>query len=418
MLDKRLSTAVLACACVLLNPAAKADLIDDSKLNVELRNFYMNRDFRHDNGPGKTPQSRQESWSQAVYARYTSGYTEGTIGFGVDVAGFYALKLDGGAGTGGDGNMSLNPGEQASDISRAGATLKTRYSNSTLKLGLLEPRLPVIFADDARLLPQTFQGVMLESEELKGFKFTAGQLWNTSTRASSDQEPFYLALGPATNPKNNSNDLSFAGVDATLSDHFSASYYYAQLEDIYEQHYVGGNMRLPLGEKTNLLGTLSYFDNGEQGKEHYGKIDNRAYGLRLGVQHGSHTLTAAYQRMLGDSMFPMLHGGTPQPYLVNWVTNGGFFFAQERSYQLRYDLNFAALGVPGLSLMSRYIKGTAIKRSAGDGHEYERDTDVRYVVQSGSLKDLSLLLRTSTVRSSYGNDYDEVRFITSYPFSF
>lgn len=174
-----------------------------------------------------------------------------------------------------------------------------------------------------------------------------------------------------------------------------------------------------MGANTALLGTLSYFHNEESGQALSGRIDNRAYGARLGVKHGGHTLSATYQRMLGEDMFPMLLGNTPQPYLVNWVTNGGLFWAQERSYQLRYDYDFASLGMPGLTLMTRYTKGTDISRPGkSDGHEYERDTDVGYTIQSGPLKTLSVLLRTSTVRSSYSSDYDEVRFITSYPLAF
>ncbi|TLP72667.1 OprD family porin [Pseudomonas nitroreducens] len=407
------TTGALLCSA-LMPLCAQADLIDDSRLDTTLRNFYMLRDYRQDNAP----QSQAGSWSQAVLARFSSGFSEGTIGVGVDFTGFYALKLDGGAGTSNDSNLPYDrtTGEPVDDFSRGGATLKLRYSKTTLKVGLLEPRLPVIFQDDVRVLPQTFQGVMLESKESDRFKFTAAQLWNTSTRASSDRESFYLATRPASQ---DSNKLNLGGVDAQWTPGLSTSYYFAQLEDIYDQHYVGANFKQSVGENTALLGTLSYFHNEESGQALAGRIDNRAYGARLGVKHGGHMLSATYQRMLGEDMFPMLLGNTPQPYLVNWVTNGGFFWAQERSYQLRYDYDFASLGLPGLTLMTRYTKGTDISRPGqSDGHEYERDTDVGYTIQSGPLKTLSFLMRTSTVRSSYASDYDEVRFITSYPLAF
>ncbi|HSC83280.1 MAG TPA: OprD family porin [Pseudomonas sp.] len=399
---------------ILLPLTAQAGLVDDSHLDATLRNFYMLRDYRQDNAP----QSQAGSWSQALLTRFSSGYSEGTIGVGVDVTGFYALKLDGGAGTSNDGNLPYDrsTGEPVDGYSRGGATLKLRYSKTTLKAGLLEPRLPVIFQDDVRVLPQTFEGVLLEAKELDRFKLTAGQLWNTSTRASSDRESFYLATRPS---EEDSNKMNLGGIDAQWTPGFSTSYFAANLEDIYEQHYVGSNLKLPLDENTVLLGTLSYFHNNESGQALSGRIDNQAYGLRVGVKHGGHTLSTSYQRMLGDDMFPMLLGSTPQPYLVNWVTNGGFFWAQERSYQARYDYDFASLGVPGLTLMTRYTKGTDIARMGkADGHEYERDTDVGYAIQDGPLKALSFLLRTSTVRSSYASDYNEVRFITSYPLAF
>ncbi len=403
------------CAASVLAPlCARAELLADGNLETTLRNFYMLRDYRQDDAP----QSQAGSWSQAVLARLRSGYTEGTVGIGLDLTGLYALKLDGGSGTSNDGSLPYDPrtGEPADDFGRAGATLKLRYSQSILKVGLLEPRLPVIFQDDVRVLPQTFQGVLLESQELQGFKFTAGQLWNTSSRASSNRESFYLAGHPASE---DSNKLNFAGVDAKWGPRLAASYYFANLEDIYDQHYLGGTLNQPLGQDTSLIGTLSYFHNGESGRALSGRIDNSAYGLRLGIRHAGHTLSASYQRMLGEDMFPMLLGSTPQPYLVNWVTNGGFFWAGERSWQVRYDYDFASLGLPGLTLMTRYTRGSDIQRvAAADGHEYERDSDIGYSIQNGPLKNLSFLLRTSTVRSSYASDYDEVRFITSYPLSF
>lgn len=404
----------IAAAVLVSSFESRADMLGDTHLTINLRNFYMLRDYEQDNAK----QSQSGSWSQAVFARVDSGYTQGTIGFGLDVTGFSALKLDGGSGTSNDGSLpfSADTGSPANEFSRGGATAKLRFSKSTLKIGLLEPRLPVIFQDDVRVIPQTFEGVLFESAELARFKFTAGQLWNTSTRTSSNKESFYLAGHGASE---DSNKMNFAGGEARWTDNLTGSYYFANLEDIYDQHYLGGTLNLPLTEQTRMFGTLSYFHNEESGKARSGTIDNSAYGLRLRLRRNAQSLSVSYQRMLGSDMFPMLLGSTPQPFLVNWVTNGGFFWAQERSYQVRYDYDFSGAGIPGLTFMSRYTKGTDISYGGTKaGHEFERDTDIGYTIQEGPLKNLSLLLRTSTVRSSYSNDYNEARFITTMPLAF
>ena len=49
--------------------AAQAAFIEDSKASLELRNFYMNRDFR-DTG---ATQSKAEEWAQGFLLRYESG---------------------------------------------------------------------------------------------------------------------------------------------------------------------------------------------------------------------------------------------------------------------------------------------------------------------------------------------------------
>ncbi|MNR50751.1 Porin-like protein NicP precursor [compost metagenome] len=94
-----------------------------------------------------------------------------------------------------------------------------------------------------------------------------------------------------------------------------------------------------------------------------------------------------------------------------------FTKAETDAWQARYDYNFAALGLPGLSFMTRYVNGSHIETaSVNGGKEWERDTDIAYVVQSGPLKNVSVRLRNATFRSSSGltTDIDENRLIVSY----
>ncbi len=117
--------------------------------------------------------------------------------------------------------------------------------------------------------------------------------------------------------------------------------------------------------------------------------------------------------MSGRTAFPYVQGA--DAYLVNFGQYYDFAERGERSWQLRYDFDFATLGVPGLALMTRYFK--AGDGELGDGrpvHGWERDTDLRYVVQSGPLKDLGLTWRNAVYRTSVGRGVDENRVILSY----
>jgi feruloyl esterase len=69
---------------------ASADFISDSKANLDLRNFYMNRDFRQHGAA----QSQAEEWAQGFILRFESGYTDGPIGVGFDAIGLLGVKLD------------------------------------------------------------------------------------------------------------------------------------------------------------------------------------------------------------------------------------------------------------------------------------------------------------------------------------
>ncbi|MNG03793.1 Porin-like protein NicP precursor [compost metagenome] len=103
--------------------------------------------------------------------------------------------------------------------------------------------------------------------------------------------------------------------------------------------------------------------------------------------------------------------------MVNLVTYNTFTKPEEDSWQLRYDYDFASLGIPGLSFMTRYVSGDGVEQGAvRDGREWERDTDLAYVVQSGSLRGFNIRLRNVTFRSGDGltQDIDENRIILGY----
>lgn len=91
-----------------------------------------------------------------------------------------------------------------------------------------------------------------------------------------------------------------------------------------------------------------------------GNIDNTTVNGMLSYALGGHKVSAAWQQLSGESAFPYVDGA--DPYLVNFVQINDFAGADERSWQARYDYNFAALGVPGLTFMTRYISGDNVSR--------------------------------------------------------
>lgn len=174
---------------------------------------------------------------------------------------------------------------------------------------------------------------------------------------------------------------------------------------------------LPVG---SLAADLRLIKSDDIGNARAGAIDHRAVSGMLGYSLGDHKLSAGWQRMYGDSAMPYLDGSNP--YLVNYAQVNDFAAAQERSWQVRYDYDFKALGVPGLTFFTRYINGDHIQvpGSHAEGKEWERDSELKYQVQSGTFKDVSVRLRNSTYRSNYerwARDMDETRVIVSYNFS-
>ncbi|MNY02016.1 Porin-like protein NicP precursor [compost metagenome] len=61
-----------------------------------------------------------------------------------------------------------------------------------------------------------------------------------------------------------------------------------------------------------------------------------------------------------------------------------------------------------------YLKGDNIASKRGDLSEWERDTSLGYVVQSGVFKNVGLTWRSAVFRSDASSDTDQNRLILSY----
>jgi hypothetical protein len=394
---------ILALPCI-----AQADFLGDSSTTLSLRNFYFNRDFRHDNAP----QSKREEWAQGFMFNVKSGYTEGPVGFGVDLYAALGVKLDSSDARAGSGllpNAFGNAGpDEYSDLS---GVFKAKVSKTELRVGGLMPKSPVLLSSDARLLPPLFNGVALTSTDVDNLMFDVGQFRSVNYRNSSANDDD-LRTG---NYAASSDRFDYAGAAYTFGPQLTASFWRAELQDVYQQNYYGLLATHTLGRWT-LGGNLGYFDSAEAGAQRAGKIDNGLTSVLLSANLGAHTWRVGFQDNRGGSPFPYLQDADPN--VANVVQILDFTRAGERSWQARYDVNMAAYGVPGLTFLARYLQGDGFDVAGGNGQEWERDLDVSYVVQSGPLKNLGVRWRNAMVRSDALGDLDENRLIVSYTYAF
>lgn len=410
-LSARPSAIASALALAGVAPLSQAAFFEDSTATFETRNMYFNRDFRDGTSD---QQSKRDEWAQGFMLNFESGYTDGTVGFGLDALGMLGIKLDSSPDRTDTGLLPTHDdGKAADEYSKLGLTGKIKVSNTELKVGTLIPELPTLQPNDGRILPQTFEGGLLTSKELKGLTFTGGRLEKAKDRNDTNWED--LAL----NNKNgrfggtfSADNFDLAGLDYQFTDRITGSYHFAELDDIYRQHFLGMVATQPWGPGT-FGADLRLAVSDDAGQAKAGNIDNTTVNGMLSYALGGHKVSAAYQHLSGDSAFPYVDGA--DPYLVNFVQINDFAGADERSWQARYDYNFAALGIPGLTFMTRYISGDNVSRAdGGEGKEWERNTEFKYVVQSGPLKNVAVRLRNATFRSNFARDADEVRLLVSY----
>ncbi|MDL0440321.1 OprD family porin [Stutzerimonas frequens] len=394
---------------------AQAAFIEDTKAGLELRNFYFNRDYREDPG-----QSKQEEWGQGFLLRVESGYTEGTVGFGVDALGLQGVKLYSSEDTGGSGLMPSSYGNEApGDWSSLGLTGKAKVSETVLKVGTLQFKNPAIGTSDSRLLPQTMQGAQIISKEIKGLTLDAGYANRINHRDSTNNQVMAVNTGGRrgisadAGATNESDDFRFLGGSYQVTKDLTATYYYSNLEDLYKQHTYNLVHVLPIADGQSLKTDLRYSRSKDDGNTN---VDNKALGAMVTYSLSGHSFGLGYQKMSGDTGYAYI-GGATDPYLVNYVQINDFANEDEKSWQARYDFNFASIGIPGLTFMTRYITGDNFERANGtEGKQWERDMDIGYTFQEGALKNLNIKWRNATARNNYlrATNVDENRLIVSY----
>jgi len=410
----------------------KEGFLEGSSLSLINRNFYFNRDFR--SSESATGNGYSEEWAHGLMAFFESGYTQGSAGVGADAFAMLGLKLDTGSGrSGAGGSIDLVPhdstGEAEDNFSRVGGALKARFLDTEIKAGDVFPATPVVHFGDSRLLPESFKGFTVINKSLDDLTFQGGRLHAMSQPNTSDMnEEFVTFYGGAVNAP----WLGYAGGDYSVNESVSLSLYTSRLKDAWNQHYVGLSVTYPLSDVVAVLGGFNYYKATDDGRELLGKFNNNIWSSSVGVALGAHTVTASYQRNNGNNDFDYLRQAD-SIYLNNSIQYSDFNSPKEQSWMLRYDLNMAGYGIPGLTFMTRYAHGwgadysnanEVYMRQDEDGapltnqNRWERDVEARYVIQAGPVKELSLRVRQATTRATaFEADLDEFRFIGEYPLS-
>ena len=440
------STLALAVAVgVLAQQAGAAGFLEDSKASVSSRTMYFNNDNREGGAD-------QRETAEGLKFDYLSGFTQGTVGFGIDAQALVGIHLDGGKGHHPALNNTFFPsdtdGSAVDEWSRAAANVKARFSKTEAHLGgALQPNMPILVANDSRVLPQTFDGGTITSKEIDNVTLNAGQLEHSAGRASSNSTGLAVAGGTQ-----DSNQFRYAGADWKVTKDLTLQYYHSNLKDYYKQDFLGLIHVFPIDANQSFKTDLRYFDSssiGKNGDAGYrfnnnngfartpGEVDNKTWSAMFTYTLGGNAFLLGHQRVSDDGGFVYLNqgnvvdgNGRPEAnggasfYLFTDAMINGFVRAGENTTFGQYSYDFAALGVPGLKTSIAYLHGDDIKATNGSGpdsSEWERDMRIDYTIQQGTLKGFGVTLRNGVYRGSEVSnnpDVDQTRLIFNYTYSF
>ncbi|WP_439821521.1 OprD family porin [Pseudomonas sp. HLG18] len=410
-----------------VNTALASGFLDDAKGEVLSRNFFLSNDYRSPSPSGK---NYKQEWAQGFIGTFSSGFTEGTVGFGLDAHAFYGLKLDGGRGHSGTGLLPVDSeGRSESDYSSAGGALKLKASRTTLAFGEMTVETPVFDTSDKRLQPEYATGFLLNSREIDNVNLVAGHFTAFKNQDSSSGQGDFQGYGASTK----AGGISFIGADLFTDNPVGGALYASDLSETWHQYYANLHFK-----QSGVLLDANVYHTRDTGQALAGEIDNTAFSLSGKYAFGPHAVMLGWQRINGDTPFDFVGGDSI--YLANSIKYADFNGAHERSWQARYDLDLGAFGIPGLNFMTRYVSGSHIdgthapkggaynpfdpdsgqyQPQQGDGGKHwERDIDLRYIVQSGAAKDLSVQLSHVSHRANSaqaGDDIDRIYVVIQYP---
>ena len=426
--SKKLTLAVLIQAALVSTAFASEQseskgFVEDAEGSVLFRTGYLHRDktnYNNNQTGAREVVNDTSSAAQTAIVKLDSGFTKGVVGFGAGIIGDASFKLGENAHAGNDMIPQHPDGSAYDHWARGGAYVKARVSNTTATYGTQVLDLPVLASNTARLVPEYFTGVLVESNEIENLSLVAGKF--TENQRSSQI-------------KSDGNELERAvvwGAKYKFNDAVNASYYGTDIKDRLERHYVNANYNYALANGSTLTHDFSGYhtdwdkksDGGAYTYSHttndLNKLSNNIWAISTTYNKGPRNVMLAYQQNTGNTGYDYGLGQgvgdghqtiyMPNSYLSDFIGN------DEKSAQLQYTYDFSAMNVPGLSWTSAFVYGWDIDvanqndRSqliTGDAQEREFFNQVKYTVQSGFAKDTSLRVRHSYYRASdeyqYGN---------------
>lgn len=413
--------------------------LEDSTVSVLNRTVYDYRNYRHGDTNSaarnkyKLKSQRNdyaEEWGYGLMTKFESGFTQGTLGVGMDAFGFFGLKLDSGGGRAGKSRLLAvkNDGHVRSSYERFGAAGKLRFSSTVIKYGIQQLKTPIFSTSDSRLLPESATGWLVTSQEIRPLMLQLGHFTAAADRNASSSTND-LVVNYANPAMKKGKNFDFVGGNYALTDQFNLMSYVGRYQNNWYTYYIGSGYRLPLNETQSIKFDFNLYHSKDYGKAYAGKISNNTWSFMTSYVVSCHQFSIGYQRVNSDTPFDYVSRGAI--WLNNAAQLSDFNAPHERSWQLAYQLDLAIWDLNGALFNIAYIKGDHIdgtrmtKQSAyywlgygKNGQHWERDISLQYKVPEGFAKDLKISLRYDVHRANKAQaelNTDQIRVAVEYP---
>jgi imipenem/basic amino acid-specific outer membrane pore len=316
----------------------------DQSLKLKTRMEYMNRDYKNGvSNPSSGTSGYRQDTGVSQLLTYESGFTQGTVGFGLDAMAMGSAKLDGGSGRRGNGLFANDSdGNPEKSQGKLGGAVKFRLSDTVLKYGQQFVASPVFATDDSRLLPEVATGTLITSKEIKGLELNAGRFTSLSKQTGMGRDSIGGLPDENGNGGKGLTNINIFGASYAFTDNFTGALAASDADDYFKKYYINLNYTLPIADNQSLNFDLNgYKTKGESRGDLVDAIgdgtlgvDNNLWSLAAAYSLGAHKFTVAYQQSSGDNAYYYGVDGNSTIFVSNSIQISDFVGREEKSGRL------------------------------------------------------------------------------------
>jgi len=413
-----------------------ADAFKDGKTSGQIRTFYIDR-----------------TYTGAIENNRNSLAIGGNLGFetadidGVSIGAKFYTTNGLNIHSGGRSSANYDPslfGDGFDSYSMVGeAYINYKQENTNVKIGRQKLNTPLAGADDARMLPNLFEAVVVSNTAIQDTTLIAahvtresvgtfGNVYGTPSQLSL-QSGYGLGYKEATNGHFADMGVVALGADTDTLGVTAGAVVYKGIENVtlqawdYYAHdilnavYLQGDYGFDAGA-VKLKASAQYINESEVGDKLAGEVDGQYAAVKLGASSGALSGYVAYSTT-GSSDTAQANGGIITPWggipaFTQGMVTRHMFFADTDTSKVALTYNFKETGAD--------VKATAYYASfdVGAKNTYKENQswttkesgfDIQY--NPASIKNLNLRVRANYPTDFAPNlDWSEYRLIANYNF--
>ena len=409
----RLST--LSAAILIASTAYGNAFVDDSTLNLHLRNYYKHDSIKNHNIDNDSTTKSYAQWAQAIRLDFSSGFYNNF--FGIDIGMHHALKARGDKDsqngllyTGSDGNVD--------GYGKVSFAIKANLmDHGIVKYGRLFINTPLLNDSDSRSLPSLTEGLYAEGQFHQLHMYGIIALQENAKNKSGFTHYGYID----ENGEKKDSVVHIVGLDYDIGHGLSASAAYGQQEHVANRFFADLDYATSMDDIDLTFG-LQYGNNARRGSSKVSGEDNSQsiWGAKAQAQIDNASIGISYTTVdktdVGDYQFawgmnqndsagePM--GDSTGFFGYNAVQISDFNKSGQDTWGLNASYNFDN-ALSGLNVHGAYVQGKVSPINSERWTETEYNLGVSYDLPKVEGLSAHVLYAQNTEKDRGLNESDE-----------